>query len=250
MSNQNPTDERGNDLEITVCANGTVNVRNQVSGSGEVHTVMLADDGTALRCSCEGHKFNGHCYHQSEVESRPLIVASASAARESHQQVATDGGAAVESTETESDETPSNERTVDDYLDLGELHEQESERPDNCRCDDQLGEDMVCSPCIQQDFNTPNPEYDGITTDYWGQSIKTFDDGAVGAGEQRECQSCGSRFDVAMVAATEDSSNRNWEEFYECQQCGAEGSFRFFGETDTRRWVGRMNYPDEGGERL
>jgi DNA-directed RNA polymerase subunit M/transcription elongation factor TFIIS len=81
-------------------------------------------------------------------------------------------------------------------------------------------------------------------TDHWGHEVERFDDEPVGAGEKSECQSCGSRFDVSMIAATAENS-RNWEEFYECQSCGARGSFRFYGERDTREWTGRIAYPDE-----
>jgi DNA-directed RNA polymerase subunit M/transcription elongation factor TFIIS len=83
-------------------------------------------------------------------------------------------------------------------------------------------------------------------TDHWGQAVEHFDDEPVGAGEKSECQSCGARFEIAMIAATAEN-NPNWEEFYECQNCGATGSFRFDGESDPdrRQWVGRIGYPDE-----
>lgn len=45
-------------------------------------------------------------------------------------------------------------------------------------------------------------------TDQWGQEVKHFPADAVGAGEARECQSCGERFEIAMIAATEDTSSR------------------------------------------
>lgn len=82
-------------------------------------------------------------------------------------------------------------------------------------------------------------------TDYWGNAVAHYDDKVVGAGEKRQCQSCGSGFDVAMITATEDTSSQNWEEFYECQSCGARGSFRFYGETDRRKWTGHIAYPEE-----
>jgi len=87
MKANEATEERRTDLEITVCANGIVNVRNPESD--RAHSVMLADDGTAIRCSCRGHRFNGGCYHTGNVESRPLIVATARAASG---RVACDGG--------------------------------------------------------------------------------------------------------------------------------------------------------------
>ena len=83
-------------------------------------------------------------------------------------------------------------------------------------------------------------------TDHWGQPVEHFDDEPVGAGEKSECQSCGARFEIAMIAATAENT-RNWEEFYECQSCGATGSFRFYGESesDRRKWTGRIAYPDD-----
>jgi hypothetical protein len=80
--------------------------------------------------------------------------------------------------------------------------------------------------------------------DHWGNAVAYYDDEAVGAGEKRQCQSCGARFEVALIAGTEDTSNRNWEEFYECQSCGARGSFRFNGRRNTRIWTGRIGYPE------
>jgi DNA-directed RNA polymerase subunit M/transcription elongation factor TFIIS len=82
-------------------------------------------------------------------------------------------------------------------------------------------------------------------TDHWSQPVEHFDDEPVGAGEKSECQSCGTRFEIAMIAATAEN-NPNWEEFYECQNCGATGSFRFYGESesDRRQWTGRIAYPD------
>jgi hypothetical protein len=83
-------------------------------------------------------------------------------------------------------------------------------------------------------------------TDHWGQPVERFDDEPVGAGEKSECQSCGARFEIAMIAATAENSP-SWEEFYECHSCGATGSFRFDGESepDRRTWTGRIAYPEE-----
>lgn len=92
MTDSEPSDERSNDLQTTVCANGVVNVRNQASGSGDVHSIFVGADGDVLRCSCRGHKFNGHCYHADAIEARPLILSSATAAGETYAPVATDGG--------------------------------------------------------------------------------------------------------------------------------------------------------------
>lgn len=175
--------------------------------------------------------------HNAETVSR--AVAAADTPR-----VMTDGGSVgAAGTDTTTDTT-----TTDDYLDLGELHEQESERPNSCRCSEQFGADMVCPPCAEHEFVTPNPDATPITEDHWGQAIEAYDDPATGAGEACQCQSCGSRFHVAMVAATEDTSGPNWEEFYECQNCGVEGSFRVFGEPNGRReWNGLLDYPDADG---
>jgi DNA-directed RNA polymerase subunit M/transcription elongation factor TFIIS len=93
------------------------------------------------------------------------------------------------------------------------------------------------------DHQTDDSDDKRQQTDHWSQPVKHFDAEPVGAGEKSECQSCGSRFEIAMIAATAEN-NRNWEEFYECQQCGATGSFRFHGKTERREWTGRIAYPD------
>jgi DNA-directed RNA polymerase subunit M/transcription elongation factor TFIIS len=84
--------------------------------------------------------------------------------------------------------------------------------------------------------------------DHWGQAVERFDDEPVGAGEKSECQSCGARFEIALVAATTETSEQ-WEEFYECQNCGAMGSFRVdetrLSRETQRTWTGRIGYPDE-----
>ena len=185
------------DLEITVCTNGVVNVHSPESD--RAHSVMLDGEGNAVRCSCKGHKFNGHCYHTEEVENRPLVVASADAASSdvstatTGQQVATDGG------------------TQQVATDAG-------------------------------DTNDTRPQ-----TDHWSQPVEHYDD-AVGAGESRQCQACGSRFEVALVAATAENSHQ-WEEFYRCQNCNAGGSFRVDETQPTREaqrtWTGMMAYPEE-----
>lgn len=92
MNDYESSGERSNDLQTTVCANGIVNVRNEQSGSGEIHSVFVGADGDVLRCSCPGHRFNGHCYHADAIEERPLLVASAQAANATYTPVATDGG--------------------------------------------------------------------------------------------------------------------------------------------------------------
>jgi DNA-directed RNA polymerase subunit M/transcription elongation factor TFIIS len=101
------------------------------------------------------------------------------------------------------------------------------------------GTQQVATDATETDDTRPQ-------TDHWGQPVAHFDDNPIGAGEKSECQSCGERFEIAMVAATEGNT-RNWEEFYECRSCGATGSFRFDGESepDRRRWIGRIAYPDD-----
>ena len=180
-------------LKTTVCQNGVVNVKRPVSD--RAHSVFVDSDGDVIRCSCKGHKFNGHCTHQDEIATRPLVRSSAvAAAAETSQPVATDGGTQQV---THTDTTDTDDET----------------RPQ---------------------------------TDHWSQPVEHFDDEPTGAGEKSECQSCGARFEIAMIAATAKNS-RNWEEFYECQNCGATGSFRFDDESETgrRQWTGRIAYPDE-----
>lgn len=84
-------DQRSNDLQITVCRNGVMNVRNPVSGSGDVHSLFL-NDGAAVRCTCKGHKFHGHCYHAEAVASNPIVLSSASSLSSTLKPVATGGG--------------------------------------------------------------------------------------------------------------------------------------------------------------
>jgi hypothetical protein len=93
------------------------------------------------------------------------------------------------------------------------------------------------------DTDGPQPQ-----ADHWGQPVQHFDDEPVGAGEKSECQACGPRFEVALVAATAENS-RQWEEFYRCQNCNAGGSFRVDETQPTREaqrtWTGMIAYPDE-----
>ncbi|EMA47796.1 hypothetical protein [Halococcus salifodinae] len=184
-------------LKTTVCHNGVINVKRPESD--RAHSVFVDGAGEVVRCSCKGHKFNGHCVHQDEIETRPLVRSSAvAAAAEIGQQIATDGGTVIETDET-TDET--------------------------------------------------DHDHDHPQADHWGHEVAHYSDEVEGAGEKRQCQSCGSRFEVAMIAATEDSNNQKWEEFYECQSCGATGSFRVDGEAHSRdaqrTWTGRIAYPEE-----
>ena len=75
-SKASDTEERI-DIRITVCQNGVVNIRNPESD--RAHSVFLNSKGDVLQCSCKGHRYHGHCYHTREIESRPLVVASARA---------------------------------------------------------------------------------------------------------------------------------------------------------------------------
>lgn len=138
-------DERGNDLQTTVCRDGRhINVRNEQSGSGEIHTVHLNENGSVKRCTCKGWVFHKTCYHVDTVRDAPILLSSASVLSAEQSPVpATDGG-----TET----------TTEDYIDVGEIYEQEGDRPEDCDCDEQLSADMVCVRCLSRDFATPNPE--------------------------------------------------------------------------------------------
>ena len=206
---------------MTVCGGnggGYVNVRNDSHDNpGEhIHSVHVTN-GEADGCSCKHATYrDAHCKHQIAVEQRPLVVASADAASAASaattgKQVATDGGTVVES-------------------DVGSHDEDDTDDTDGDTDDEPASTD--------NDHAQPQ-------TDHWDNAVQHFDDGAVGAGEKSQCQSCGAQFEIAMVAATEDSNNRNWEEFYECQNCGATGSFRFYGGADRREWTGMMDYPEE-----
>ena len=87
MSNQETSEQERTDLEVTVCANGVVNVHRPESD--RAHSVIVVD-GDVVRCSCKGHRFHGECSHQDAIDARPLVVSSASAA--STTRIATDGG--------------------------------------------------------------------------------------------------------------------------------------------------------------
>ena len=179
---------------------GYVNVRNDSYDDTNDHIYSVhVENGRADGCSCPHATYrDAHCKHQVAVENRPLVVSSATAsAATTGRQVATDGGAVMETDE-----------------------------------DGTTGED---------DHSRPQ-------TDIWGNPVEHYDDEVRGAGEKRECQSCGSQFEVSLVAATADSTRRNWEEFYECQNCGAMGSFRFEDREHRearRTWTGEMDYPEE-----
>lgn len=203
-------DDRRDDLETTLCPDGRhINVRNPRSGSGDVHTVEL--DGSGVKgCTCKGWTFHETCYHVDSVRNSPLLLASARAASSTTATVATDGGV-----------KEVGERTVRTDLGGDKGNEENTDEDDD------------------SDDSRP-------ATDHWGEPLEHFDDGVCGAGEACQCQSCGTRFEIAMVAATADSSNRNWEEFYRCETCGARGTFRFIGETDRREWTGRIDYPEDG----
>ena len=86
------------------------------------------------------------------------------------------------------------------------------------------------------------------STDHWGQPVRHYDNECEGAGERRECQSCGESLRIGLVAATDGSGNDRWEEFYKCKSCGARGTFRFDGKATSREaqrtWTGRMDYPE------
>ena len=110
--------------------------------------------------------------------------------------------------------------------------------------DHQVATDGGTQPAVPTDAADADDTRPQI--DHWGQPVEHFDDEPVGAGEKSACQSCGARFEIAMIAATAENSSC-WEEFYECQSCGATGSFRFYNENeaDRRRWIGRIAYPDD-----
>jgi DNA-directed RNA polymerase subunit M/transcription elongation factor TFIIS len=218
LSGQERTDDerRAESEEFTMTVlggggGGYVNVHNVSRDDGDdapdahIHSVHV-ENGEADGCSCPHAQYrDAHCKHQCAVEKNPLVVSSADAASAS---AATTGKQVA---------TDGGTRQV------APADETDTEADDN----------------QTDDSDDKRPQ-----TDHWGHEVKHYDDEPVGAGEKSECQSCGSRFEIAMIAATAENS-RNWEEFYECQSCGATGSFRFYGETDRRKWTGRIAYPDE-----
>jgi hypothetical protein len=87
------TDNRSTDLETTLLADGQhINVRNTRSGSGEIHTVHLTENGSVKRCTCKGWVFHETCYHVDTVRNSPILLSSAKVQVAQSQQVATDGG--------------------------------------------------------------------------------------------------------------------------------------------------------------
>lgn len=113
MSSKELAEQRGIELEITVCQNGVVNVRNPEYERGHTYSVMLDDDGSVSRCSCKGWKYHQHCYHADEVASRPIIVSSAAAASSTYNPVATDGGTDDDHSEDESEPEDSERGTTE-----------------------------------------------------------------------------------------------------------------------------------------
>lgn len=92
--------------------------------------------------------------------------------------------------------------------------------------------------------NSAEHQQESIEHDHWGQPVIIHDDPATGAGERCECQLCGERLNIALVGGTDpqEAESDNWEEFYECGNCGASGSFRHAGSS--RRWIGMVDYPE------
>lgn len=139
-------------FEFRVPTPGRVRVENVSYGedSDEHVYVVSVESGIPFDCTCpawEYHNPEGGCKHMCAVENQPAVVTAASVS-DSDRQVATDGG--------EVD-------TSSGYIDLGELHDRTTERPDDCQCDEQLGAGMVCIPCKRMNFGTPNR--DGYTED-------------------------------------------------------------------------------------
>lgn len=79
------------DLQTTVCKNGKINVRNPVSGSGDVHTVHLDDTGNVDRCTCKGWTHYQNCYHTDAIRANGQLRSAARACTD-RQSVMTDGG--------------------------------------------------------------------------------------------------------------------------------------------------------------
>jgi hypothetical protein len=131
-------------FEFRVPAEGRVRVENVSYGedSDEHVYVVSVESSIPFDCTCpawEYHNPEGGCKHMVAVENQPAVLTAASVS-DSGRQVATDGG----------------DVDTSSYIDFGELHDQTTERPDDCRCDEQLGAGMVCIPCKRMNFGTPN----------------------------------------------------------------------------------------------
>ena len=206
-------------FEFRVPAPGAVRVENASYGneSGEHVYVVSVEGGIPFDCTCPAWKYHnedGGCKHMRAVADHPAVLLAASASNDEHATVANQAstGAVV-------------------ATDGGAVVEgEENGDTDN------------------KSTKSANDGQSRPQTDVWGNAVEHYDDEVHGAGEKRQCQACGSRFEIAMVAATADSSLPTWEEFYQCQNCGATGSFRFEDREHRearRTWTGMMDYPEE-----
>jgi hypothetical protein len=207
---------RWENLQVAPCENtnhcNVCNYSHPIAEKADhTHTVTL-DHGMPIACTCKAFQYNeGLCKHCLAVAADADAI---------------DTATPEQSNDTDTTET----RAVTDGGTPTESHE--SEHTDDCDGCDETGKTATAT--------------DGPQTDHWGHALQQFPDEPVGAGERCECQACGERRDVAMVAATADTTCSNWEEFYHCQRCGARGSFRFEGHPEGRTWTGMIAYPDTG----
>jgi hypothetical protein len=202
-------------LQVAACQNtnhcNVCNYSHPIAEKADhTHTVTL-DHGMPIECTCKAFEYNeGLCKHCLAV--------------------AADADAIETATPEQSTDT-TDATAVTDGGTTTEPHG-DSEHTDDC---DETGETAS--------------ETDGPQTDHWGHALQQFPDEPVGAGERCECQTCGERHEIAMIAATADASHNNWEEFYLCLGCGARGSFRVTEQPATRTWTGQMDYPDAARRR-
>jgi hypothetical protein len=207
---------RWENLQVAACQNtnhcNVCNYSHPIAEKADhTHTVTL-DHGMPIACTCKAFEYNeGLCKHCLAV--------------------AADADAIDTATPEQATDTDTTDTTA--VTDGGTTTEprENTEHTGDC---DETGKTAT--------ENDPQPQ-----TDHWGHALQQFPDEPVGAGERCECQSCGERHEIAMVAATADASHNNWEEFYCCLRCGARGSFRFEGHPDGRTWTGLMDYPDAAG---
>jgi hypothetical protein len=211
---------RWENLQVAPCENtnhcNVCNYSHPIAEKADhTHTVTL-DHGMPIGCTCKAFQYNeGLCKHCLAV--------------------AADADAIDTATPEQADDTDTPDATA--VTDGGTPTEpcEDTEHTDDCNGCDETGETATA---------TDRPQ-----TDHWGHALQQFPDESVGAGERCECQACGERHEIAMVAATADASRHKWEEVYECQRCGARGPFRVKERSNTRTWTGQMDYPDAARRR-
>ena len=130
-------------FSMTVCGgdgSGYVNICNQSHNDDVSHTYSVrVEDGSAVDCSCPHATYrNEHCKHQTAVEQRPIVVASAASLADSYNgsEVANDDRFRVPEDprhvpedEVDEDDSHSERTVVDAYADRVEERKKVDDTP-------------------------------------------------------------------------------------------------------------------------